>query len=145
MVRTNRGNFSSRCRMGVVLGIIVGVIAGILFSNHLLTAITTGIWIAFGLGVLALLILSAFVLVAKYNPTTVLTRCLCSNIICLLVGIFGTIAASLVALSVSLLPDCLTVAVIIGILTFFLVMLFISLSSLLLCFVCNSSRCAYNR
>lgn len=131
---------NNRCRpscgcgcIALFISAILGAVAGVLVYFNLLPAITTAVWIAFGLGVLGLIILVSALFLASTNPSHALTRCLCKRGICLLVGSIGTIVAALCALSIVLAPLSIATAILVSIAAFFLFLMIIALISFLVC------------
>jgi len=131
---SSNNNFA--CNIGtVILSIIIGVIIGVLFAFGYIPGVVTAVWIAFGLGVLGLVILAIAIFVGVSTRYKALIKCLQLNINCLLVGIWGTIITGLAALSIVLTPGSVLIAILIGIGAFFLSLLIISLILFTLCVV----------
>jgi len=120
--------------IAVPIAIVVGIIIGILFAFGFIPGIVTATWIAFGIGVLSLIILVTAILVAVSADSCILFTCLMQNICCLLAGIWGTIISALAGLSIVLTPSIL-VAILVGIGAFFLSLLITSLILFILCIV----------
>jgi len=123
----DRYNFSACGFVGIPVSIVIGIIVGILFAFEFIPGIETAAWIAFGLGVLGLIILVAAVFVAVSTESRALTRCLQLNVNCLLTGIWGTILSGLAALSIELTPGSILIAVLVGIGAFFFSLMIVSL------------------
>lgn len=132
-------NTSCKCGcglIGAILGIVAGIIVAILFSLGLTPLILNGIWIAFGIGGLALLYIMILALFdGCNNGCQILEKCLIRNLKCLLIGIFGTILTTLILTVISLEITSLIVSIIVGLATFFLVFLVSSIISLLKCLI----------
>ncbi|MPN25107.1 hypothetical protein SDC9_172514 [bioreactor metagenome] len=125
--------FSACSCLGVVISIIFGAVIGVLFAFDLIPFITTALWIVFGLGVLALIFLLIAVLVGAATGSPALSKCLCSNALCLLVGTIGTIVSSVIALSFVLEATSIFAAAIVAIVAFFLAFMLIGLIAMIAC------------
>jgi len=118
---------------GVIVSVVVGALVGIVFAFGLIPLVGASILAAFGLAVLALVFLLVCVLLSAMTPPNVLSKCLCKNIVCLLVSIFGTIFATLSALSVVLLPIFIAVIGLIAVTAFFFTLMIIELIAFIYC------------
>ena len=135
-MKTTNNIGCSRCgASGTILGIIFAVAVAFLFSLGFTPLIINGIWIAFGFGVLALVYVAVLAAVSSLSPSGRIRECLTRNLKCLLAGIFGTILAAIVLLSITLEITATVVIVFVGLLTFFFVFLIASLISFLNCLV----------
>lgn len=123
--------------LGIIISIIAGAVVGILFAFGLIPLVGASIIAALGLGVLALIFLLASVLLAAMTAPNALSKCLCKNIVCLLVSIFGTILSALSALSVILLPIFLAVIALVAVTAFFFTLMIIQLIAFIYCIVCR--------
>lgn len=132
-----RCGFSACSCIGVVISIVFGAIVGILFAFCFIPFIVTAIWIAFGIGVLALILLVLGVFLGAVTAPNALSKCLCRNTTCLLVGIFGTIISAIAALSIWLIPVCIPVIALVTIAAFFFSLLVIGLIAFISCVVCK--------
>lgn len=119
--------------IAVTIGIVFGAVIGILFAFIPIPFMGTAIWIAFGLGVLALVALIIEIFIAGVTAPNVSSKCLHKGTGLLLVGAIGTIISSIVALSITLTPTLIAVITIIAIVAFFFALMVVALISVLLC------------
>lgn len=132
------GNF-----IGLLVSVIAGVAAGILFALNVFPFIAAAAWIAFGLGVLSLLILISGLFSAAEDRSYVLTNCLCRNAAFFLTGIIGTILTAIVLLSINLVLLCIPAIILVGIGTFFFSLMIFGLIFFICCIMralCRSRR-----
>ncbi|NCA67894.1 MAG: hypothetical protein EOM87_07525 [Clostridia bacterium] len=109
---------------------------GVLFAFGLIPFIQIAVWIAFGLSVLTLILLVVGVLLGAVTAPGILSKCLCNNLVCLLVGIFGTLLVSLAALSIVLTPAFVLVTALVALGAAFFTILIISIICFIACFLC---------
>lgn len=121
----------------VVISVVLAAVVGVLFAFGYIPAITTAVWIAFGLAVLNLIFLVAGLFTASLFRRTALARCLCCKGSIFLVGIIGTIVLSLAALSIVLLTTSVWIIILISIGAFFFALMLVELVSLLSCLICK--------
>jgi len=120
--------------IGIIISILLATIVGVLFAFGLIPAIVVSAWIAFGIGVFVLIVLIAGLYLAAVNPRSALSKCLCQNAICMLIGSIGTIVTALAGLSI-LLIICIPVIVLVAVGAFFLSLLLQSLICFIICLV----------
>ena len=97
--------------VGIIVAILVGIAVGFLFFFGFLPFVLTAVFISLILAVLLL----AFILWLSTGRTVHTTgSCLCRSLRTLLVFTLGTIALSVIALSVSLGPFSVILAILIG-------------------------------
>lgn len=120
--------YKCNCLIDAIISLALGIIIGLIYSTGIITAITTGIWIILGIAILTLIL------------SLVNRKCLCQNGECIAVATIGTIALSIVTLSITLLPT-LVYSIIIGILGFFAVFVLTSLYRLIRCLAKDSCKC----
>ena len=108
---------TSRCCIFValLLAALFGVASGLLFAFALIPSIVIGVWIAFGLAVLVLLILLALTIAAAKSNNPVLRRCLYTHGTALLIAALATLVLAVMALSTVLIVIT-SFAVLIGLL-----------------------------
>ena len=104
------------------------IIAG-LFLTGVFTGITTGLFIALAISVIAIF----FLIISLSNCNSCSIDCFRTNGICLLIGAIGTIISSIIALSVTLTAGSLLGTVLIGIVAFFFTLTISSIISLIIC------------
>ena len=126
-------NCSNNICIAVIISVVVGAIVGVLFAFGLIPAITTAIWISFGLAVLNLIFLVAGLFTAALFKRTLLARCLRCNGAVLLAGIIGTIVLSIALLSIVLVVTSIGIAALVAIGAFFTALMLVSLIYLLTC------------
>lgn len=117
-------NCRKRCSIGCIctslaISVIFAAITGILFFFRLIPNMSTAVWIAFGFGVLNLVLLFIGLFRGAACPCGILSRCLCAHSSCLLAGSFGTIITALAALSIVLAPAVISITILVSIGAFF--------------------------
>lgn len=133
---------SSGCNCwALVLGVLFGIIVAILFAFGLIPGITLAVWIAFGIGVLLLLVLTGLIAIAAKDRANALDKCLCKNGVCLLISALGTIISTIAALSISLVPYSLLIIALVFIAAAFFGVLVLSFIALLICVIKKMCRC----
>lgn len=133
----NKCNFSACSCISILIAVLFGVAIGILFFFDLIPAAIVTTWIAFGVAIFALAVLIIGVLFAAASSSGALIRCLCSNAVCLLVGIIGTLITTIIALSIDLATGVVGIALLFGVGAFFFLLTVIALIALILCIVCR--------
>ena len=117
----------------VVISVVFGALVGVLFAFGFIPAITTAIWIFFGLAVLNLIFLVAGVYTASVFRRTPLAVCLCCGGAVFLAGIIGTIVLAVALLSIVLVTTSIGIAALVAIGAFFAALMLIALIDLLIC------------
>ena len=130
-------SFNAFSGLGIVISVMFGAIIAILFAFDFIPGIVTSTWIAFGLGVLSLVILVIGVFLAAVTGPNALSKCLSRNTTCFLIGIIGTIISSLAALSIVLDTTFISVIILVAIGAFFFSLMIIGLIALINCIVCK--------
>ena len=120
-----------RCIIPTIIGIVFGIITGVLVNTGVITNFLPIAWIAFGIGLLAIVLL---ILIALFSEDEA-TECVCENVKCLAIGAIGTVFLAIVILAVSAITTGVAAAVLFGILGFFFIFTWVSLLQLLLCLV----------
>lgn len=116
-------------KTAIVISIILGIVAFFLRLFYVIIASPVFLWVVFGVAVLFLAL--AFYTFTR-NQASAESRCKCSILPILLVGIIGTILTSVVLLLACFIPCCI-IAIITGFLIFFFSLLLISIANLILC------------
>ena len=80
----------------IIISIFFGIIIGVLFVFGQIPFITTGIWIEFGLAVLALIVLISGLFSAALHNRNVLPLCFHKSTSSLLSAITGTIITAII-------------------------------------------------
>jgi len=137
----NKCGFSACCCIGLLISVVFGAVVGVLFAFEYICFIRIAAWIAFGFGVLTLVLLIFGLFSASVNPPSALSRCLCKYTSCLLVGIIGTIITALAALVIVLNPACISVITLVAIGAFFFALMIIALIALIRCIICKMCFC----
>ena len=119
------------CIIPTIIGIVFGIITGVLVNTGVITNFLPIAWIAFGIGLLAIVLL---ILIALFSEDEA-TECVCENGKCLAIGAIGTVFLAIVILAVSAITTGVAAAVLFGILGFFFIFTWVSLLQLLLCLV----------
>ncbi len=120
-----------RCIIPTIIGIVFGIITGVLVNAEVITNFLPIIWIAFGIGLLAIVLL---ILMALFSEDEA-SECVCENGKCLAIGAIGTILLAVIILAILNATTGVTIAILFGILGFFFIFALASLLQLLLCLV----------
>lgn len=120
-----------RCIIPTIIGIVFGIITGVLVNTGVIATLVPLAWIAFGIGLLAIVLL---ILIALFSEEDA-SECVCENGKCLAIGAIGTVFLAIVILAVSAIITGVTAAVLFGILGFFFIFTWVSLLQLLLCLI----------
>lgn len=120
----------------VVISVVLGAAVGVLYAFGFITALTTVVWILFGLAVLNLILLVAGLYTASIFRRTPLARCLCCKGGIFLAGIIGTIVMALVLLSITIIISD-TVAALVALLVFFAALMGIESILFIKCLICE--------
>lgn len=120
-----------RCIIPTIIGIVFGIITGVLVNTGVIATLVPLAWIAFGIGLLAIVLL---ILIALFSEEDA-SECVCENGKCLAIGAIGTVFLAIVILAVSTIITGVTAAVLFGILGFFFIFTWVSLLQLLLCLI----------
>lgn len=109
--------------LGTIFGIAFGVITAIFFALGYIPLILNGIWVALGIGGIALLyvLIASLFISGSSNVFGNFASCFCNYGRCLLIGAIGTVLTALAAVSITLDISVIAVVALIGIGTFFLV------------------------
>ena len=116
----------------IIISIIAGVILGVLYSFGF---IATGIvfWVYLAIGVIGIF---ASPIYASFSTGGCIERCFCNNRRFLLIAAVGAIIAAVVGLIVAAIAPTIVVAIVIGIATFFAVLLLGVVTCISKC-ICN--------
>lgn len=113
-------NCNCRCNCtvaAIVISAIIGVIAIFLQITAVITLAPVFLWVAFGIAVLYLGVLTVAAALAEQAERR---SCICSALNTLLVSILGTIALSAVLVVVGITATSILSAILVGLLLFFL-------------------------
>ena len=114
------GNCNCRCNCtvaAIVISAIIGVITTILQITAAITLAPVFLWVAFGIAVLYLGVLTVAAALAGQTEGS---NCICNALNTLLVGILGTIALAAVLVVVGITATSILSAILGGLLLFFL-------------------------
>lgn len=125
------------CLITLLIGIVFGIIVGYNAYITLIPGIVTAIWIAFGIGIGALVLLAIVALKACGKKE----KCICKNGKCIAIPAVGTIITSIIGLSITITTGSVLIAVLIGLGTLFLTMTILGLLNLVLCLVDENCEC----
>ena len=120
-----------RCIIPTIIGIIFGIIVGFLVSSGIITNFIPIAWIAFGIGLLAIVLL---ILIALFSEEDA-EECVCEHGKCLAIGAIGTVLLAVILLAILTVVTGVAIAVLFGILGFFFIFALVSLLQLILCLV----------
>lgn len=118
-----------RCIIPLLIGIVFGIVTAVLVNTGIITNFIPLAWIAFGIGLLAIVLL---ILIALFSEED-LTECVCENGRCLAIGAIGTVLLAVIILAVFTVTAEVATTVLFGILGFFFIFTLVSLLQLLLC------------
>ncbi|MBE7037788.1 MAG: hypothetical protein E7404_02670 [Ruminococcaceae bacterium] len=116
----------SRCVLNVVIALIIGAVTGVLFGFGFLTGVVA-LWGTFVLGIFGLAIATGIAILS--NCTGCCVRRCSDEIICIVIGSIGAVAASLLSISIAGIGTVLS-AVIAGLVGFFAALVLLSLISI---------------
>ena len=119
--------------ISLVLSTVFAAAVGILFFLQMIPNVVTAIWISFGLGLMSLSILIAGLFGGPSYPCGMMSRCLCAQGKCLLVGSMGTIVCALAALSTVLSSRLILTVFLVAVDAFFTGLMLFALFSILMC------------
>lgn len=135
MFQTNCCNCRCTCTAGaLIISAILGVLAAFLQITGVITVAPVFLWVAFGIAVVYLGILTAASIPARCSEPT---RCKCAALRTLLIGILGTILLAVILLAVGIIATSIISAILIGLLVFFLGLTFTSTA----CYVRSLTEC----
>lgn len=119
--------------LAVIIGIIAGVILGVLFS---LGFVATGIifWAYLAIGIAGVFLSPIY---AFLDNVCRERNCFCGNKIILLVAVVGTIITAAVGLIVAGIASTVVLSIVIGLATFFVVMLLVAIICVTRC-ICRN-------
>ncbi len=109
--------------LGVVISLALGAIFTALTAFNLISNIVVIPFVTLGLSALLLVLLLAGLALASVTGRTALSKCLCEYTPCLLVGILGTLVASVVKLAIGLLPLLASLIALFALSVFFVYMI----------------------
>lgn len=125
-------NWRFNCTLtAIITAVIAGVVAAFLQILGVVTVTTTFLLVALGVGVVYLavgVLASASLRRADTRPC-----CLCRNLNTLLVGVLGTILASLILLAVGVTATSVLSAILVGLVLFFLWLTFAASACFIRC------------
>ena len=119
---------------GVTSGILVAIAAALLFFFGVITNLTIALWVVFGVGIFTLV--STFA-AALLTPVWISRKCFCKNKNALLTGGIGLVVTTVIALSSAIGAFSILSAILIGLVTFFLLL---SVAAII-CFIICITRC----
>lgn len=117
----------------IIISIFFGIIIGVLFVFGQIPFITTGLWIEFGLAVLALIILISGLFSSARHNRNGLPLCFQRSTTSLLTGVAGTIITAIIALSVDLDPSSILDIILVSVVSFFFAFTLFNLIFLIIC------------
>lgn len=126
---------TNECLTAILISALLGLGIGFAFFSGVITGITQALWIAFGIGILSLILL--IILPTKGEQE----RCICKKGECLLLGALGTIVLSIISLSITLATASAGFAILIGALGAFLALTILAIANLIKCLIKSTCRC----
>lgn len=125
------------CLITLFIGIILGIIVGYNAYLTLIPGIVAALWIAFGIGIGALVLLAIMAQIACGKKE----KCICKNGNCIAIPAVGTIITSIIGLSITITAEAIGTAVLIGLVTLFLTMTILNILKLVLCLINENCEC----
>ena len=112
--------FSCNCRCSctvaaVIASALVGIITAFFQITGVITVLPVFLWVVFGIAVVYLGILTA----AAFAGTNIQSRCRCSVLNSVLIGILGSVLLSVILLAVGIVATSVVSAILVGLLLFF--------------------------
>jgi hypothetical protein len=125
--------------VSVIAGLLAGVVLGILYA---LSLVATGVifWVYLIVGIAGIFFLPIY---ANGNAQYERTGCGCSYKNLLIIGAVGAIVTAAVGLIIQLIAPTVAVAIILGLTTFFVVFLLVTVICLTSC-ICSKRTCNIN-
>lgn len=121
--------------VSLVISLLVGVVTAFLTFAAVIAVTPAFLWVVFGIAVafLALALVTAPLLQGSAS------RCLCSTLTALLIGVLGTVFFAILLLAISFAATSIIGAILTGVLLFFFVLVLTSAACLVRCIVnCNN-------
>lgn len=127
--------FNCSCRrdctlVAVVASLILGIVAAFLQITAVITVAPVFLWVALGV---AVVYLAALVVTTGLARATECRLCLCNAVNTVLTGILGTILFAVVLLAVGITATSVISAILVGLLTAFLSLIFTGSACLVKC------------
>lgn len=123
-------NFRCSCTVGAVIAsLIIGVLTAILQITGVITVTTAFLWVTFGI---AVVYLGVLLVAAALARRTERMGC-CTPLNALLAGILGTILFAVVLLAVGITATSVLSAILVGLLLFFLSLIFTATACFIRC------------
>ena len=125
------------CLVLLLIGAILGSIVGYFVYTTAIAGIVAALWIGFGIGIGALLLLTIIALFAYSKKE----RCVCNNGTCIAIAAIGTIITTIIGLSITITTGVLLIAALIGLATLFLSITLFAILRLILCLIYANCSC----
>ena len=125
------------CFISILIGIIFGIIVGYNAFITLIPGITNALWIGILIGIISLVLLTITSIFAGGRKEI----CLCTNGKCLAIAALGTIIASIIGLSITIVVESTLIALLLGMGTVFLTTTIFSTIQLIFCLIDSNCRC----
>lgn len=117
------------CAITIIISLLLGVIAGILFFLGILTEVLITLIIAIIISLLISIFLFILIIIPRYN------ECVRNLSCCVLIGLIGTLLTSIITLSIDTTTVSIVLAILIGLVVFFLSLTIIKFFRLLNCII----------
>lgn len=125
------------CLITAIIGVFLGIIVGYNAYLAIIPGITTVLWIGFAIAVGTLIFLT---FISLYAPCSK-ERCICKLGKCLVIPAIGTIITTIVGLAITIVAGSIGVAILIGLVTLFLVMTILNILRFILCLTDSNCKC----
>lgn len=127
---------TNECLTAILISALLGLGIGFAFFTGAITGIIPALWIAFGIGVGTLVLLTILPIITKGEEA----RCICKKGECVLLGALGTVILSIVSLTITLATASVAFAILVGVLGGFLVLTILALANLIRCLIRTTCR-----
>ena len=124
------------CIISAIIALVLAILAGVFYDAAVVTGIVGLLYTIIGLAAFFLITLIGTILLGKRKED----YCVCKNGTCVLIGSLGAIISS--ALTIALAVSATLTAVLIGIVTFFIVLAIIEFFLFILCQI--QTNCMYH-
>jgi hypothetical protein len=130
-------NCKCNCQLAATIAsVIVGVVTAFLQITGIITVAPVFLWVVFGI---AVVYLGVLVVAAALSGREEASRCLCTALNALLIGILGTVLFAVVLLAVGIVATSILSAILVGILLFFFALTLTSTA----CLVRSLADCSF--
>lgn len=131
----NRNNYG--CFITLIIAIIFGIIVGYNAYITLIPGIVAALWIGFGIGIGALIVLTIISLVAYGKKE----KCVYKIGKCIAVPAVGTVITTIIGLAITITAESIGIAILLGLATLFLTITIFNILRLVICLINENGKC----